>query len=171
MCKEWHLMPNGFAPNVGAGPHTYKCSIMLTQAVWPVKQVWGVDQVQKATGVGGYFRWREEELKRTSLHMSDNWNLPMFPLRHGSLTLMYMASMMVLVMFWASLPTMEELSTLVWWPVIFAWPQMGKGAMRCSLSLSPKILEDSPMHSSSHSNLSHLYLQITPLSVLWYTYH
>ena len=34
----------------------------------------------------------------------------------------------------------------------------GGGVFKCSLNLSPKVLADSPMYSSSHSNLSHLYL-------------
>ena len=45
---------------------------------------------------------------------------------------------------------------------------MGEGAFRCSLYLSPNVLDVSPMYSSSHSNLSHLNLKITPLFfVMW----
>ena len=44
----------------------------------------------------------------------------------------------------------------------------GEGALRCSLNLSPNVLEDSPMYSSSHSTLSHLYLCMTPLFSGWY---
>ena len=32
------------------------------------------------------------------------------------------------------------------------------GCFKCSLNLSPKVLADSPIYSSSHSTLSHLYL-------------
>ena len=39
----------------------------------------------------------------------------------------------------------------------------GGGALMCSLNLSPKVLSDSPVYSSSQSTLPHLYLQITPL--------
>ena len=39
----------------------------------------------------------------------------------------------------------------------------GEGALRCSFNLSPKVLADSPMYSSSLSNLLHLYLYITLL--------
>ena len=39
----------------------------------------------------------------------------------------------------------------------------GEGAMRCSVSLSPRVSTDSPLYSSSHSNTSHLYLYITAL--------
>ena len=38
----------------------------------------------------------------------------------------------------------------------------GRG-FRCSLNLSPKVLEDSPIYSSSHSTLSHLYPYMNPL--------
>ena len=61
---------------------------------------------------GSYLRWRTWVLNRTSSHMLDNWNFPVFLLRDGPLTLMYMASIMVLVMLCASLPTKENLSTL-----------------------------------------------------------
>ena len=37
------------------------------------------------------------------------------------------------------------------------------GGFRCSFNLSPNVLAVSPMYSSSHSNLSHLYLYIIPL--------
>ena len=40
---------------------------------------------------------------------------------------------------------------------------IGNGAYWCSLNLSSKVLEDSPVYSSSHSTLSHLYLYMTPL--------
>ena len=41
-------------------------------------------------------------------------------------------------------------------------------AFRCSLNLSPNVLAVSPIHSSSHSNLSHLNLYIMPLLfVMW----
>ena len=52
-------------------------------------------------------------LSMTSYHMLGNWNLPMFLLRDGSLTLMCMASLKDLVMLCASLPTMEKLSILM----------------------------------------------------------
>ena len=38
--------------------------------------------------------------------------------------------------------------------------------MRCSLNLSPNVLGDSPMYSTSHSILPHLYLYMTPLFFL-----
>ena len=49
---------------------------------------------------------------RTSSHRWGKWNLPMFLLRGGSLTLMSMASFMALVVLCTYLPIMEKLFTL-----------------------------------------------------------
>ena len=112
--KIWHLI-------IGAEPHLTSvvrcwhklcthCPCAHQECVW-------------LSTVGGwscgrdYLRWKSGVLNRASSHMWDNWNLPMLLLRNGSLTLMYMASLMVLVMY-MSLPTVEKLSTLVWWPVV-----------------------------------------------------
>ena len=54
------------------------------------------------------FSWRTVVLSRTSSHIWGKWNSPMFLLTDGSLSLMYMASLMVLVMLCASLLTMEN---------------------------------------------------------------
>ena len=44
-------------------------------------------------------------LNRTSCQMCGRWYLPIFLFRDGSLTLIYGASLMVLIRFWSSLPT------------------------------------------------------------------
>ena len=49
-------------------------------------------------------------LNRTSCHMCDRWYLPIFLLRDGLLTLIYKASLMVLMRFWSFLPTILKLS-------------------------------------------------------------
>ena len=49
-------------------------------------------------------------LNRTSSQMCGRWYLPMFLFRDGLLTLIYRASMMVLIRFWSSLPTMPKFS-------------------------------------------------------------
>ena len=87
----------------------------------------------------------------------------MFLLRDGLLTLMYKVSLIVLMRFWSSLPTILKFSVVTLWPVMLQWSNIGDGALRCSLNLSPKVLGDYPMYSSSHSTLSHLYLYMTPL--------
>ena len=114
-----------------------------------------------ATGV--CFLLSSEVLNRTSSQICGRCYLPMFLLRDGLLTLMYGASLIVLMSFWSSLPTMLKLSMVTSWPVILKWSYIWEGAFWCSLNLSPNVLEDSPIYSSSHSTLSHLYLHMTPL--------
>ena len=69
---------------------------------------------------------------------------------------------MVLMRFWASLPTMLKFAIVVTSPMVLEWSYIGEGAFWCSLNISPHDLEDSPMYSSSHSTQSHLYLYMTP---------
>ena len=116
-----------------------------------------------ATGYLFYFCHSSGLLHRTSFHMWGRWYLPMFLFRDGLLTLIYRASFMVLMRFWFSLPIMLKLSMLTSWPDLFEWSCIGEGAFRCSLNLSANVLADSPMYTSSHSTLSHLYLYMTPL--------
>ena len=49
-----------------------------------------------------YFNFSSEVLSRTSSHMWGRWYLPMFLLRDGLLTLIYNASLIVLLRFWSS---------------------------------------------------------------------
>ena len=76
--------------------------------------------------------------------MCGSWYFPNFLLSGGSLIPMYMASFMFLVTTW------------LWW-------YMGDGALRCSLSLSPNDLPDSPMYFSEQLMCGHLNLYMTPL--------
>ena len=77
----------------------------------------------------GYLRWRVGVSCRTSSQMWCNWYLPRFLLRDESLTLMNMASLMVLVTTCTSLPTMEMLSTLMQWSVDWLSWKMGEGPL------------------------------------------
>ena len=110
-----------------------------------------------ATGLD-YFNFSSGVLSRTSSHMCGRWCLPIFLLRDGLLTLMNNASFIHLLRFWSFLPTMLKFSMVTWWPLVLKWSYIGEGALRCSLNLSPNVLEDSPVYSSLHSTLSHLYL-------------
>ena len=56
-----------------------------------------------------YFNFSSEVLTRTSSQTCGRWYLPTFLLRDGSLTLMYRASLIVLIWFKSSLPTMLKL--------------------------------------------------------------
>ena len=60
-----------------------------------------------------YLCWRSGLFNKTSSHMWDNCYFPMFPLSDGSLTLTYMASLVVLAKLCASLMTMEKLFPVV----------------------------------------------------------
>ena len=83
---------------------------------------------------------------------------------------LYIDSLISLERFCSSLPTMLKFSSKVIWPVVLPWSWIGEGAFRCSLNLSPNVLDVSPMYSSSHShsNLSHLNQKIIPLFfVMW----
>ena len=102
-------------------------------------------------------------LTRTSSHIWGRWYLPMFLFRDGLLTLMNIDSLISLERFCSSLPTTVKLLIVVEWPEMLLWSNMGEGAFRCSLNLSPNVLAVSPIYLWSHSNLSYLYLYIIPL--------
>ena len=71
----------------------------------------------------------------------------MFPSTDGSLTLMYVATLMVLLRFHDSLTTMENLTCDV------AIVINGRRCPECSFNLYPQVLADSPIYSSSHITL------------------
>ena len=95
-------------------------------------------------------------LNRTSSHICGRWYLPMFLFRDGLLTLMYRASFIALLRFWSSLPTMLKFSTLMLWPVVLKWSNMGEGAFWCSLNLSPKFLR-TLLYIPHHTPPCHIY--------------
>ena len=123
------------------GENTYQCDI-----VWPHHTV-GETYCMVAAAVH-YLRQTAGVSCRTSYLMWGSRNLFRILLRDGSLTLMNIASSMVLVMLCTSLPTMERLSILMWCPVVLPCLYMFEGTLRCSLSLSSKDLPDSPVYSS-----------------------
>ena len=111
-----------------------------------------------------YLSLSSEMLARTSSQTCGRWYLPTFLFKDGSLTLMYIASLIVLIWFKSSLPTISKLLMVTLWPLMLLWSCMGEGDFRCSLNLSPNVLEDSPIYSSSQSTLSQWYLYMNPLS-------
>ena len=58
-----------------------------------------------------YFSFNSGDLTNTSSQICGSWYLPIFLFRDGSLTLISMASLMVLVMLWSSLSTMLNIHT------------------------------------------------------------
>ena len=97
-------------------------------------------------------------LNKTSSHRCDgifqfsHWGIDHTPYKHGPLT--------VKGKLWLPTHNTEVVHT---GGMFLAWSYMGEGSLRCSLILSSKVLADSPMYSSSHSTLLHLYLKIIPL--------
>ena len=88
--------------------------------------------------------------------------------RDGSLTLISMASLMVLVMLWSSLPTMLKLSRDNSCPVMLKWSCMGDGTLICSLNLSANVLSDS-LCTLYHSPSCHTYIcKSLPSSLVCY---
>ena len=83
----------------------------------------------------------------TLSQICDRLYLPTFLLRVGILTLMQMASLMVLAMPYPSLLISLKFSIGVVWPIALLCSNIGDGAFKCSLYLSSKDLADSPMSS------------------------
>ena len=83
-------------------------------------------------------------------HMWGNLNLPILLFNVGLLTLINIDSLMVLAKPCPSLPIIWKLFWLAGWPVLLLWWCTGEGSFRCSLNLSSKVLEVSPMYSTWH---------------------
>ena len=77
----------------------------------------------------GYFSLSSVMLFRTSSHTWGRWYLPMFLLRDGLLTLMYIASLISLFWLFSSLPTTLKLLIVVSWPVMKLWSKIGEGVL------------------------------------------
>ena len=60
--------------------------------------------------VGCYLSLTSGDMTKTSSHICGSWYLPIFLFRDGSLTLISIASLMVLAILWSSLPTMLKFS-------------------------------------------------------------
>ena len=101
------------------------------------------------TVVSHFFSLSSGIVNKILSHMCGRLYFPMFLFRVGLLTLMNMASWMVLAILFSSLPRILKLSIDVMWPLMFWWWYIGEGVFKCSLNLSPKVLPDSPTYSSS----------------------
>ena len=77
--------------------------------VSPALMLLGYDNYFYCNTVYYLFNFNSGDLTNTSSHICGSWYLPIFLFRDGSLTLISMASLMVLVMLWSSLPTMLKL--------------------------------------------------------------
>ena len=110
-----------------------------------------------------YLSWRCGLLNKTSSNICDNWYFPMCLLSDKSWTFIYIASLMALVR------VCDSLHGEIAQPHIMTWGDGmiidGKGALKCSFNLSQRVLADSLIYSSSHSNLLHLYLLLVYYSI------
>ena len=91
-------------------------------------------------------------------HICGRLYFPMFLFRVGLLTLINMASCMVLAKLFSSLPMILKLFIDVIWPLVFWCVNIGEGFFKCSLYLSPKVLPLSPIYSLSQSISPQQYL-------------
>ena len=96
------------------------------------------------------FKLRPGVFSKTLSHMWGKLNLPMFLFNVGLLTLIKIDSLIFPAKLCPSLPIIWKLLRLVGWPVWLLCWWMSEGFFRCSLYLWPKVLEFSPMYSSSH---------------------
>ena len=107
------------------------------------------------------FKVRPGVLSKTLSHMWGNLNLPIFLFNVGLLILIKMYSLMFL----AKLHPPYYLKVVLTGGMacIVAVMMYGEGSFRCSLSLSPKVLEVSPMYSSSQVRSPHWNQYMAPL--------
>ena len=90
----------------------------------------------------------------------------MFLLSDGSLDLIYIAFLMVLVRLYDSLPTLEKLSTLVWWPVVLAWSWMGKMACNVPYAFCQRSLQ-MPLCTPHYTPTCHTYTHVLHHFSVW----
>ena len=126
-----------------------------------------IESVKNCMGVLGWVDWacpisctclfyfKPKGVKENPIPFLCKLNLPIFLFSVGLLTLMYIDPLIVLALLWSSLPIIWKLSWVVVWPVLLLWLCIRKGSFRCSLNLSPKVLEVSPMYSSSQARSPH----------------
>ena len=76
-----------------------------------IMEPWGCQGgYQSPVVVGSYLSFSSGDLASTSSHICGSWYLPIYLFRDGSWTLINIASLMALAIFWSSLPTMLKLS-------------------------------------------------------------
>ena len=118
----------------------------MSAPIYDLYELGGTSDVPCTCWFGGYshwyLNWSSRVLTRTQSQIWGRLYLPMLLLRVGMLTLMYMNSLIVQAKPCPSLPTVLKLSMGMRWQCI------KKGALRCSLCLSPNVVADSPIYSS-----------------------
>ena len=89
--------------------------------------------------------------------------LPMLLFKVGLLILIKIDSFIFIAKLCPFLSIIWKLLWLVGWPVWLLCWWMGEGSFRCSLYLLPKVLEVSPIYSSSQPRSPHWYQYMAPL--------
>ena len=100
-----------------------------------------------------YFIFSSGMLNNILSQMCGRLYFPIFLLSVGLFTLMYIDSLILLARLLSSLPIILKFSMDVSWPLMFWCWNIGEGAFKCSLYLSPNVIPDSPMYSSPQSML------------------
>ena len=100
-----------------------------------------------------YFIFSSGMLNSKLSQMCGRLYFPIFLLSVGLFILIYIDSLIVLAKLLSSLPIILKFSIDVSWPLILWCWNIGEGAFKCSLNLSPNVLPDSPMYSSPQSML------------------
>ena len=111
------------------------------------------------------FKVRPGVLSMTLSHICDKLNLPIFLFNVGLLTLINIHSLIFLSKPCPSLPIIWKLCWVVGWPVLLWW-FIGEGSLRCSLNLSPKVLDVSPIYSSSQVRSPHWNQYMAPVLLI-----
>ena len=165
LCEERHLVPWCKAPNWWCfKTHNYQLLMLKTLCVGSLHCLMGCAVEVVDLGERVYFRWRSGCRSRPHLkcgagssYQCTCWGMDHDPYEHslldGTINGMW-------------LPThngeMVKFVMMTWGVGMVI---NGEGALRCFFSLFPKVLADIPIYSSSHYNLSHLYLYIIPIFV------
>ena len=130
------------------------CNILLAQMLLCI--VCGQDVIEPIFNnflLNYYFIFSSGMLNNILSQMCGRLYFPIFLFSVGLFTLMYIDSLIVLAKLLSSLPIILKFSMDVSWPLMFWCWNIGEGAFKCSLYLSPNVLPDSPMYSSSQSML------------------
>ena len=117
----------------------------------------------KAKMLSIIFQFELGELNRSSSCMCGRWHLPKFLLGDGTLILVKLAYLIVIVRFLASLSTVQNLTTLVWLPVVLKWLLIRVENLRYSCTSLQMLLQIHQYILCHTSTLVHLHLYITLL--------
>ena len=138
-----------------------KCVGMLGWFKW--LEMLGWLELAFPNSLGMLFKVRPGVLSKTLSHIWGKLNLPIFLFKVGLLTLINIYSLIFLSKPCPPLPIILEVLLGGGMTCVTAMMMYGESSFRCSLNLSPKVLEVSPMYSSSQVKSAHWNQYMTPL--------